>query len=358
MKPNFLTRLITSLLLAALVLPGLASAGTLQGPIRVRDLSPFSLQRLDFQPASALAEVPGRWALELNLSQTNTYVMSGNVADYLQTRGSRAPIGPADVAALNALGEDYYFVDSAITVLHITGHYALSDAASVYAVLPVQWHKNGFLDNSIESFHNTLDFPNANRQYVSQNDYTMLLRLNGEQVQYLQPPGSGLGDPVLGFRYRDLSLGEWAVVLEAAVTLPLGTVDPFFANGAADAGMQVSLQHQWQDRHGLYLSFNQVWVGAPDTLHASTRRRVPSATLAYEYALGPDSSFIAQYTVARSSLAEGPDAELTANSYQASIGWRKHLDDRVFITLAFTENLITFNNTPDIGLHAGIAWAY
>lgn len=358
MKPNFITRLAVRLLLVALVLPGLAAAGALQGPIRVRDLSPFSLQRLDFQPASALAEVPGRWALELNLSQTNTFVMSGNVADYLQTRGGRIVPGPADVAALNALGEDYYFVDSAITVLHITGHYALSEAASVYTVLPVQWHKGGFLDNGIESFHNALDFPNANRQYVAQNQYAVLLHLDGEHVQYLRPPDAGLGDPVLGFRYRGLHLGDWAVVLEAAVTLPIGTVDPFFANGALDAGVQVSFQRQWQDRHGLYLSLNQVWVGGPDTLRASTRRRVPSATLAYEYALGPASSFIAQYTVARSSLSDGPDDELIANSYQASIGWRRHLADGVFMTLAFTENLITFNNTPDIGLHLGVAWNY
>lgn len=332
-------------------------ASALKGPIRLRDLSPFSLQRLDFQPASALAEVPRHWALELNLSQTNTFVMSPNVADYLEARGSRAPLGPAEAAALEALGEDYYYFDGAITVLHLTAHYALSERASVYAMLPVQKHSGGFLDASIEGFHETFGLGNAHREHAPRNEYTVLMRLGEERLRFDGAPGGGLGDPVLGLRYRDRLGGGWRLVLEAAATVPAGTVNAFFANGAADAGLQVSLQRQ-RGAHGFYLSANQVWVGRPEVFAAAIRRRVPSLTLAYEYALDARTSLIGQFTAARSSFRSGPDRGLTENEYQASIGWRRSWADGRYLTVAFTENLFTFDNTPDIGLHLGLGWAY
>jgi hypothetical protein len=357
MKRFFLTALLALLAAGTPASADTGASPALQGPIRLRDLSPFSLQRLDFQPASALAEVPEQWTLELNLSQTNTFVMSENVADYLQARGSRQPLTAADARALAALGEDYYYFDGAITVLHVTGHYALDRNTAVYAIVPVQWHNGGFLDAGIESFHHSLGLTNANREYVTRNGYTALLRLEGETLRYLDSPGAGIGDPVAGLRYRGLTLGDWRVVLEAAVTLPVGTVDEFFSNGAADGGIQVSLQRQ-RGAHGIYVSLNQVWVGRPDRLADSIRRRVPSLTLAYEYALDPASSLIGQFTLARSSFARGPDAGLTENEYQASIGWRRSWPDGRHLTLAFTENLFAFNNTPDIGLHVGFGWNY
>lgn len=354
---QFHHRLTALLTVAVLLLSPAAHAGPLQGPIRVRDLSPFSLQRLDFQPASALAEVPGHWAFEANLSQTNTFVMSPNVSEYLANRGGgRRPVTAADAAALDALGEDYYYFDGSITVAHLTTHYALSDSAAIYATLPLQWHGGGFLDQGIESFHDAFGLGNAGRQYVAQDQYAVLMRFNGEDLRFAAAPGSGLGDPVLGFRYRGLRLGEWRVVLEAAVTLPLGTVDEFFANDAADQGAQVSLQRQ-AGPHGIYFSFSHVRVGTPDHFTDSVRRSVPSATAAYEYALGRDSSVIAQFTAARSTFADGPDRGLTDNEYQASLGWRRTWD-HFYLTLALTENVFTFNNTPDIGFHVGLGWAY
>jgi hypothetical protein len=86
---------------------GSARHPALLGPLRLRDLTPFSLQRLDFLPAGAAARYPDKWAIEANLSYTNTFIMSEQVGEYLETRGDRAPLTAADFAALDAMDGNF-----------------------------------------------------------------------------------------------------------------------------------------------------------------------------------------------------------------------------------------------------------
>src|SRR2546422_6720095 len=83
----------------------------LLGPLRIRDMTPFNLLRLDMLPAHAVAAGAGSWAIEADLSYTNTFVMSENVKTYLEQRDTRRPLTQADVGAILALGEDAYYVD-------------------------------------------------------------------------------------------------------------------------------------------------------------------------------------------------------------------------------------------------------
>ena len=83
----------------------------LLGPLRIRDMTPFNILRLDMLPAHAVAAGAGSWAIEADLSYTNTFVMSENVKTYLEQRDTRRPLTQADVGAILALGEDAYYVD-------------------------------------------------------------------------------------------------------------------------------------------------------------------------------------------------------------------------------------------------------
>src|SRR5438093_11641070 len=83
----------------------------LLGPLRIRDMTPFNILRLDMLPAHAVAAGARSWAIEADLSYTNTFVMSENVRNYLERRDSRRPLTQADVDAILGLGEDAYYVD-------------------------------------------------------------------------------------------------------------------------------------------------------------------------------------------------------------------------------------------------------
>src|SRR5215813_1557443 len=83
------------------------------GPLRIRDLTPFGILRMDFLPAHAVSATPGTWALEFNASYQNTWVLSDNVTQYLRTKGGggRVKYDDSDIAAILALPGEAYIVD-------------------------------------------------------------------------------------------------------------------------------------------------------------------------------------------------------------------------------------------------------
>src|SRR2546422_1409283 len=110
---------------AAAIVLGLAATEArgeteLLGPLRIRDMTPFNLLRLDMLPAHAVSAGPGSWAIEADVSYSNTFVMSDNVKSYLEARGERRPLTQADADAILNLGQDAYFVDGEFGLLDLT----------------------------------------------------------------------------------------------------------------------------------------------------------------------------------------------------------------------------------------------
>lgn len=349
------TLLLTLLLVVAT--PAWSAQDTLLGPLRLRDLTPFALQRLDFLPASAAARYPEGWALEANVSYTNTFVMSGNVMEYLEQRGERTTLNANDFDALRALEDDAFYFDGSISVLNLSWHYGVSDAIAVYGVVPVHRYHGGSLDAAIESFHAKAGFSDFGRDLVARDQFQGFFKVgNSETLLAEAPRGTGFADPVLGVRHRGLRAGAWDVVLELAAKLPLGARDPLFSSGHTDVGAQLSLQRQWAD-HGLYFSVSHVRFGGSDSFGNAVNRDIPSVTMAWETRVGRNTSAILQATAARSVFSGDTDPELSANQYQMSAGVR-HVSGPTHYTFALTENLVNFNNTPDIGFHIGVGVAY
>lgn len=341
--------------LALLAVP--VQASELLGPLRLRDLTPFALQRLDFLPASAGANYPKGWALEANVSYTNTFIMSRNVLDYLEARGERAPLTAQDFAAMSRFQDDAFYFDGSISVLNLTLHRRLDDDLALYAILPVHRYHGGSLDATIESFHEEAGFSDFGRDLVAQDRFQGFFKVGSSTtVLPAAPRGTGIADPVLGLRHSALQVGAWDVVLEGAIKLPIGANDVLFSSGHTDVGVQVSFQRQWAN-DGIYLSASYVYFGGSDSFGAAVNRHIPSITAAWESRLTRRTSVILQATAARSLFKGDTDPELAASQYQLSIGLR-HVRDRIHYTAALTENVVNFNNTPDIGFHLGFGIAY
>lgn len=358
---NLLKTLAFLALAGMAALPAHAEDTDLLGPLRLRDLTPFALQRLDFLPASASARYPVGWAVEANVSYTNTFIMSGNVSDYLEARTEggvvRAPLGDADFAALGALEEDAFYFDGSISVFNLSFHYGLSESLAAYAILPVHRYHGGSFDATIESFHRQAGFSDFGRDLVAQDRFQGFFKVGEHEIAFADAPrGTGIADPVIGLRHRGLVLDGWDVVLELAAKLPVGASDPLFSSGHSDIGAQVSLQRQWAN-DGVYFSLSHVWFGGSDSFGNAARRHIPSFTAAWEHRVAPRTSAILQATVARSLFRGETDPELAANQYQLSAGIR-HRSGAWHYTFALTENVVNFNNTPDIGFHLGVGLAY
>lgn len=347
--------IIFAFILGILFAP-LAAAQEMLGPLRLRDLTPFALQRLDFLPASAASRYPEGWAIETNVSFTNTFIMSDNVGDYLRARDQRVPLGDSDFEAMGKLEGDAFYFDGSIAVLNLTFHYGLSERLAFYGILPVHHYHGGSLDGAIENFHESAGFSDFGRPLVARDRFQAYFKVGDRELLMAeQPRNTGLADPVIGVRSRGWKWHAWDVVLEAALKLPWGADDALFSSGHIDIGTQLSLQRTW-DRHGLYFSFNHVLFRGSDDFGNAVHRQIPGLTAAWETRLGDATTGIVQVSAARSVFRSGTDPELSAHQYQVSAGLR-HRRGNVYYTFALTENVINFQNTPDIGFHFGMAFA-
>ena len=335
--------------------PALA-ATELIGPLRLRDTTPFNILRLDMLPAHAVRGGRGSWGIEADLSYTNTFVMSDNVRSYLEARGGgRRPLDAADVAAIESLGADAYYVDGEFGVLDLTFHIALSSRTSAYSTLPLYAFGGGGLDGTIEGFHNAFGFDNAGREHVTRDRFQTVLALGSLRTSFLQAPiDGGVGDPVLGLRHSWLFGPRWALVLDGAAKLAVHGERTLLSTGANDYGLQASLQGKFK-RQGAYFSAACVRTDGSVLGVRLGPNTVPTLTAAWEVGLTSHTNAIVQAYASQSTLRDTTVEEIKTNKYEASFGVRSHRGHWVY-GVAVIENIVHYANTPDVGLSLSLAW--
>lgn len=338
-----------------------ADDGIYYGLLRSRDLTPFGFLRLDLRPAYALAIEPGSWAFEAELAFQNTWALSPEVERYLVSleAGERRDLGPADVAAIQALPGENYLVDMESAQLDVTMHYKMSDTMTAYLTTSAVTYQGGFLDGMIEEFHDVFGFSSFGRPAARQNDVNVIYDLNALQLALFDAPTrGGFTDPTVGLRYAGLHLsGNWQVTLEAAVKLPVDGRRDFLSTGRTDYGAQASFQ-RFSDHHAWYVDVAAVKYAGAGPPVPQESRLVPTVILGYERRLTDQTNLNLQAYASESVYThETTDLdELLERKYQLSLGLR-HRFRNALLSFAVTENIQNFNNTPDIGFHLGIAYA-
>lgn len=322
------------------------------GLLRVRDLTPFGVVRLDMLPAHAVPATPGTFAVEVNLSYQNTYVLSPNVEDYLreQRGGGRARLSQEEIDGIFALPDDAYYVDGELGLFDLTFHYRFNEHWGSYLTLPVLYYDGGFLDRTIEDFHSWVGLSPAGRDIAERDRFQFVYRVGDDRFAGLDvPTEGGVGDPVVALRYSLVPLPQrWQIVLEAAAKIPWDGERLLLSSGRADFGTQISFQRWWR-ANALYLSLNGTYYAGTKSAPGDDAQVIPTAVLGYEFRLTKRTNGILQVYASRSTVRDTSIAELSDNKYQATLGVQTRRGKSV-LRFAVTENLANFSNTPDVGL--------
>jgi Protein of unknown function (DUF3187) len=350
---------IMAFLAAAAYGPPLGAAETgYLGLLRARDLTTFGFLRLDMRPAHAIHAPKGTWAVEMELAHQNTWAVSSGVRDYLDTIHDRRQLGPDDVADILALPGENYLFDMELAELDVTLHYKFSDRWGGYLVLSGVNYSGGFLDGSIESFHDALGFDNNGRPALRRNDVNLVADLNSANLVFLDAPtDGGLLDPTIGIRYSGAEqMKGWNVVVEAAAKVAVRGEEDFLSTGKSDFGVQVTLQ-RFSDHHAWYVSASGVYYDGSTNMTPTGAQVVPTLVMGYERKLNPQTHIVLQGYISDSVYSEQDTdlPELLDTKYQLSLGIYRRFG-RGVMSFAITENLQNFNNTPDVGLQLG--WAF
>ncbi len=333
-------RLRDTLLLAALAVP-LSTQG--------RDMSVFGILRLDMPSARVTTPEPGKWAVDMALGYQNTWSMSPNIQDYFETRNFNRSLTPIDIAEIHALPFEKFLVDLEMGLAEVTARRRLSGNWTAYANLSAVSYQGGFMDSSIERFHDALGFREYVRGAVPRNRFAILAELKETHSLLLDAPSGGMLDPVLGIRYTHARLA-----IDAAVKVPLGGTREFLSNGNADVGLQASLQETW-GRHTAYGSLAGVSTKSAGIVVDSDKRHfVPTLIAGYEFAFDAKTSAFLQGHATRYAL-DSDDTDiggLRQTKVQASFGVRHRLEASM-LTFTLTEGFGAYNGMPDLGFQLG-----
>ena len=334
--------------------------GMFYGLLRARDVTPFGSLRLDMRPAHAVAIERGSVAFEAELAYQNTWALSPEVERYLVAREplGRRELGPDDVQAIRDLPGENYLLDLESATVDLTVHYKFSDAMSAYLITSAITYQGGFLDSTIEGFHDSFGFSSFGRPAVSRNDVNVIFDLKSSQTALLEPAtDGGLADPTIGVRYTGLPLSDrWRLGFEAAVKIPLAGRRLMLSTGRTDYGLQASLQRRG-DRHAVYTNFAAVYYAGALDPAPQEAQVVPTLIVGYEYQWTERTNVNLQGYLSRSTYTERTTDldELNGEKYQLTLGLR-HRREKLLFTFAITENLQNINNTPDIGMQLGVAY--
>jgi hypothetical protein len=334
--------------------------GQFYGLLRQRDLSPFGFLRLDMRPAHAVSIEPGSWAIETEIGYQNTWALSPEVEDYLVSLEptGRRRIGPAEVQAIEDLPGENYLLDLETALFDVTFHYKLSRNWTAYGIVSAITYQGGFLDSTIEQFHDTFGFSSFGRPAVERNQAALVYDLKGAHVVFLEKPtDGGFLDPTIGARYTGWQpLQNWQLSLEAAAKIPVDGERLLLSTGKTDFGVQASLQHPGT-RHAFYVDLAAVYYAGANQPAPQDSQVIPTLVLGYEYKLTARTNLNLQAYVSTSPYSSDQTDldELTGTKYQYTLGIRHRYDSMIF-TFGFTENIQNINNTPDIGLQLGFAY--
>jgi len=340
--------------------PANAEAGAFYGPLRSRDLSPFGFLRLDMRPAHAVSIDPGTWAVETELGYQNTWALSPEVEKYLvdlEPSGRRA-LGAAEMQAIEDLPGENYLLDIETATFDLTLHYKIAADWSVYGIISAISYQGGFLDSTIENFHDALGFSSFGRPAAARNQAVLIYDLKGVHVAAMEKPtDGGLTDPTIGFRYSGVRFSpDWQLTLEGAVKIPVAGRRLLLSTGRSDYGLQASLQ-RLGIRHAFYGNLAAVYYSGTREPAPQNAQIVPTVIVGYEFKWTAKTNLNIQAYVSNSVYShEQTDLEdLLGMKYQYSLGLRHRMENWLF-SFGVTENVQNVNNTPDIGFQFGVAW--
>jgi Protein of unknown function (DUF3187) len=351
---------IAILVVCAGMSPHASQGRELYGLLRVRDLTPFGILRLDMRPAYAIEIEPGEWALETELGYQNTWALSPNVENYLTSLEpqGRRDLGPAEIQAIQDLPGENYLLDTELAALDVTLHYKFSQHWTGYVIASALGYNGGFLDSTIESFHDTFGFNSYGRPAAKRNDVNLILDLKSTQTVLQESPTDGdFTDPTFGLRYVGIGLPSgWKLALEAAVKVPIWGRRLLISTGRTDVGFQASLL-KFGDHHGFYLSASGVYYAGASEPARHDSQIIPTVVFGYERVLTERTNINLQGYASTSVYSHNQTdlQELLEDKYQLSLGFR-HRRDHLLISFAVTENLQNVNNTPDIGFQFGLTY--
>jgi len=245
-----------------------------------------------------------------------------------------------------------YLVDGeTLRVRGVLG-YGLSPRVHVRLEVPVTLRTGGFMDSFVEGFHGTLGLFNAYKEEFPRNRFRMVFYSpeGGEQRLDSRDTGLYLDDLVLSVKWHPFAGNRYlpAVVLGADLKIPTG----FLEGSGLDAGGSVLLAKRVWRLYG-YLGAQFTYCGRGDVLGVRMVHEQWSFLAGLEVRLSERFSLVLQ-EITNTGVARDL-YEFSEATYEMALGFKARVGPETFLEFGLVENFVHYDNSPDFGLHFGVA---
>ena len=355
-------RLRSTLILACLI-PGVALASDLDDPFPVREALPFKLLFLDQPPVGARLQPPSEARFSFGAVYVNTMVATDDLILLYSRVGQQVYDGKVDLGVLQMVAGSQpsrtaFIVDGETLRTALRARVGIVPRLEIGVEVPFLSQGPGFMDSTIDTFHEHLHLPDGGRTGFAHNQFRAGYVGDGDTVYVdTSPSGLRLGDVVLSATGALLVEhgGCPALALTLAAKLPTGDYKTLAGSGSGDYGASARLSKTWgrSTLHAGY-AYNAIgeWRLAPDL----PLRNSKSMYAAYAFAATPDTSLIAQILRSAGPFPYRSGNDLGRVSMGISAGFRHRLPRGFAFEWSFIENLEPLYNTPDVGAFIGLSF--
>jgi len=297
------------------------------GHLTIRSLSPGHLLR----PNASISMMPaGRGDLELAVT-----VDWGNVWNYR---------------------EDVFLVDAEWLLLSVRGAVAVGDDMELGIIAPLSFRSGGCLDYLIEDFHSLVGLDNGERENFPRNDVHVHVVDEDGSGFHMHSGHTGVCDVPLYASYRITKGGRLcpALAVQAGLTLPASDKSELEGTGQPVFGCSLlAVKRLGYSRSVLHACVSGSYCETDSIAGIELREWEATAMLGWEYQLGARFSLICQYTA--SSPVAVAFYEFSKPAHELNVGFKRVFAGGTALEASLTENVFSFNNSTDVGLHLGIS---
>ena len=308
------------------------------GPLSVRSQSAFQSLRLGILPRTPSTLARGQHQVRLGASWANTWNVDGNSFD-----PENDDYGP-------------YLLDYESLDANISYAYGLSDTMQIEGEYEQRWRFGGGVDGFIESFHDLFGLGQGGRDEWPRNQTNIFI-----DPQNGDPPVSLEGSEVSGTFARNLLVtfqhnvtcgtAKWPA-LSWAATGRYSLGNPGDLEGS---NFDIALSAAASRRFGkfyVYLTLGFAWYGSDTAFGLELETTQATVLAAGEWRFKPRMSFVLQYLGTQGVAKDLGVFSDTSN--ELVLGWKWEVRPNGVLEIGLLENVISFDNSPDFGVHA--AW--
>jgi len=297
--------------------------GTLR-PLTIRSLSPAQSLRLSPLPRSPYGLPKGQTEIELNIAAASVFIEEPG--RFLM---------------------DFHFTDTRIAINH-----GFANNWSAELSFNDRRIVNAHLDKLTEDFHDLFGIEQNGRTEVERNDTSIVI------PEY----NINLGKESRGKYSQTVGLSIQKVLIDKSVSWPALAVninmsyetlgDGMVEQGNLDYGVQFSMA-QKQDNGYAYGNISYIHFGSDSALGLPLENQQFSGMMGYEFTTDTDQAFIIQYLFSE-GVVKGLGA-LQDYSHEIHIGYKWRTESYIW-QLGAVENIINFDNSPDIAFTFGLTY--